>query len=102
MSVVSIRAFHLALHRHVYGDHALIFAPHPSGADERMVARVLAVALHADCQSGCRAACGRIRCGARRPGRTRDAASMHGADGQIGINTERQRPVARTVQMTPA
>jgi len=33
--------------RHVYGDHALTIARHPSETDERMMARVLAYALHA-------------------------------------------------------
>ena len=34
--------------RHVYGDHALTLARHPSETDERMMARVLAYALHAE------------------------------------------------------
>ena len=34
------------LDRHVYGDHALTIARHPSETDERMMARVLAYALH--------------------------------------------------------
>lgn len=34
------------LDRHVYGDHALTLARHPSESDERMMARVLAYALH--------------------------------------------------------
>ena len=33
--------------RHVYGDHALTIARHPSETDERMMARVLAYALYA-------------------------------------------------------
>lgn len=33
--------------RHYYGDHALTIARHPSETDERMMARVLAFALHA-------------------------------------------------------
>lgn len=33
--------------RHVYGDHALTIARHPSETDERMMVRVLAYALHA-------------------------------------------------------
>jgi uncharacterized protein YaeQ len=33
--------------RHVYGEHALTIARHPSETDERMMARVLAYALHA-------------------------------------------------------
>ncbi|MEW6120454.1 MAG: YaeQ family protein [Pseudomonadota bacterium] len=33
--------------RQVYGDHALTLARHPSETDERMMARVLAYALHA-------------------------------------------------------
>jgi len=32
--------------RHVYGDHALTIARHPSETDERMMARVLAYALY--------------------------------------------------------
>ncbi|HQS99528.1 MAG: hypothetical protein B7Y26_04660 [Hydrogenophilales bacterium 16-64-46] len=34
--------------RHVYGDHALTLARHPSETDERMMVRVLAYALHAE------------------------------------------------------
>ncbi|AAZ96633.1 conserved hypothetical protein [Thiobacillus denitrificans ATCC 25259] len=33
--------------RHVYGDHALTLARHPSESEERMMVRVLAYALHA-------------------------------------------------------
>ncbi len=33
--------------RHVYGDHALTIACHPSETEERMMVRVLAYALHA-------------------------------------------------------
>jgi uncharacterized protein YaeQ len=33
--------------RHVYGDHALTIARHPSETDERVMVRVLAYALHA-------------------------------------------------------
>jgi uncharacterized protein YaeQ len=33
--------------RHVYGDHALTIARHPSETDDRMMARVLAYALYA-------------------------------------------------------
>ncbi len=33
--------------RHVYGDHALTIARHPSETDERMMARVLAYAVYA-------------------------------------------------------
>ena len=32
--------------RHVYGDHALTIARHPSETDERMMIRVLAYALN--------------------------------------------------------
>lgn len=35
------------LDRHVYGDHALTLARHPSETDERLMARVLAYALYA-------------------------------------------------------
>jgi len=34
--------------RHVYGDHALTLARHPSETDERMMVRLLAYALHAE------------------------------------------------------
>jgi uncharacterized protein YaeQ len=34
--------------RHVYGDHALTLARHPSETDERMMVRVLAYALYAE------------------------------------------------------
>ncbi len=34
--------------RHVYADHALTIARHPSETDERMMVRVLAYALHAE------------------------------------------------------
>lgn len=34
--------------RHVYGEHALTIARHPSETDERMMARVLAYALYAE------------------------------------------------------
>src|SRR5574340_1099600 len=33
--------------RHVYGDHALTIARHPSETDERMMVRVLAYAMYA-------------------------------------------------------
>jgi len=33
--------------RHVYGNHALTIARHPSETDERMMTRVLAYALYA-------------------------------------------------------
>ena len=34
--------------RHVYGEHALTLARHPSETDERMMVRLLAYALHAE------------------------------------------------------
>jgi uncharacterized protein YaeQ len=36
------------LDRHVYGQHALTLARHPSETEERMMVRLLAFALHAD------------------------------------------------------